>query len=35
MIAELDKPDVLNKMLPGLGHDWMGPLAGFATNIFY
>jgi hypothetical protein len=32
--AELEKPDVLNKMLPGLGHDWTEIFAGSQAHIF-
>ena len=34
-LAELDKSDVLNKMLHALGHDWMEALAGSAGSIFF
>ena len=33
-LAELDKPDVLNGMLPGLGRDWMEILGGTMDPIF-
>ena len=32
---ELDPPEFLNAMLPGLGYDWGMILAGEATNCFY
>ena len=33
-LAELDKPDVLNSLLPGLGRDWGGVL-GSMGNVLY
>ena len=33
-LAELEKPDALNAMLPGLGRDWADVLGG-STLIFY
>ena len=33
-LAELEKPDVLNAMLPGLGRDWTEILAGGMTAPF-
>ena len=34
-LSELDKPDVLNNMLPGLGADWTGILRGSQAYVFY
>ena len=34
-LAELEKPDVLNAMLPGLGRDWTEILGGSLTQAFY
>ena len=33
-LAQLDKADVLNGMLPGLGHDWMEVLGGSQSVAF-
>jgi hypothetical protein len=33
-LAELDKPNVLNGLLPGLGRDWTEILGGSLTNLF-
>ena len=33
-LSQLDKADVLNGMLPGLGHDWMEVLAGSQSVVF-
>jgi hypothetical protein len=33
-LAELEKPDVLNSLLPGLGRDWGGVL-GSMTPVLY
>ena len=33
-LAELPKPDALDSMLPGLGHDWTEILASMA-NVYY
>jgi hypothetical protein len=33
-LAELGTPDVLNKMLPGLGRDWMEIMGGTQASIF-
>ena len=33
-LAEFDKPDVLNGMLPGLGRDWNEILGGSQTGVF-
>jgi hypothetical protein len=34
-LAELDGTDVLNAMLPGLGHDWTEILGGSQTALYY
>ena len=33
-LAELEKPDVLNSLLPGLGRDWGGVLGGMAVILY-
>jgi hypothetical protein len=34
-LAELEKPDVLNSLLPGLGHDWSEVLGGSLALVIY
>ena len=34
-LAELEKPDVLNGLLPGLGRDWGEILSGSLSNVLY
>ena len=34
-LAELEKPDVLNSVLPGLGHDWGEVLGGSMQIVLY
>ena len=33
-LAELEKPDVLNGLLPGLGRDW-GEVLGTMSQVLY
>ena len=33
-LAELEKPDVLNSLLPGLGRDWGGVLGSMASVLY-
>ena len=33
-LAELPKPDVLNRMLPGLGRDWTEIISSL-TGVYY
>jgi hypothetical protein len=33
-LQELDRPNLLNGMLPGLGRDWMDILGGSLANVF-
>jgi hypothetical protein len=34
-LAELDKPDVLNSLLPGLGRDWGRVLGNMAAVLYH
>ena len=34
-LAELEKPDVLNSLLPGLGRDWGEILGGSLSTVLY
>jgi hypothetical protein len=34
-LAELEKPDVLNSLVPGLGRDWGGVLGGSMAPVLY
>ena len=33
-LAELERPDVLNSLMPGLGYDWIGVLATTSLVLY-